>query len=451
VPSKGVPAREETSQLGGLRRRSSTKRKKSRCLSDTVDAEIKGDDLDAKTDAYSVCLYFSNWCYIATVLFEIVHVPFRLSFFKSEEDIVWFVIGFGLDAIKLHRLLEQIRFLMSGLYGISCSSAAIDVTRGVAQLLPLIPYNSIACVLLMSGWFEDSSQVWPLRMVQFSTWLALQGIYGSLELWSFEQNSRVTKLFRLLSCVCGILVIFHCCGCIWFFMGRTKSYEEDDEGCTGNFDALLPVCTWGPHEPLISQGIWVQYVFSVYWSVLVLMSGASPYYAQSFDEAIITSTMIFIGVLVNACLISVLGGILIDSDSPAYQRSKKMDAIDKFLDCHQMPPELRHKIKEFHLYQWCAGALIPVYNMLLNVPTCAPYCRSRTQGIDPQPFISAMPVELADDINAHTYSELLASVPIIKDAPAEFKLDLCRQFTSVWFHPEATVLKVPRVQLRIRR
>jgi ABC-type Fe3+-siderophore transport system permease subunit len=107
-------------------------------------------------------------------------------------------------------------------------------------------------------------------------------------------------------------------------MGRIKVYEEEEEGGCNNFDALLPVCTWGPHEPLISRGISDQYIFSLYWSVLVLMTGGTPHDAQSSGDAIITIAMILMGVLLNACLISVLGVLIIDADSLANQRAKKI-------------------------------------------------------------------------------------------------------------------------------
>ena len=138
----------------------------------------------------------------------------------------------------------------------------------------------------------------------------------------------------------------------------------------------------------------VQYSFSLYWAVALLMTGTLPSaQPESFDEAIATAFMILVGVVLNACLITVLGLLLIDSESLANQRAKKIDNCDRFLDTHQLPHTLKQKVKEFQLYQW-----------------------SRTHGLDSRSFVEAMPADLADSIRSHIYSDLIDNVPIIKQA-----------------------------------
>ena len=135
----------------------------------------------------------------------------------------------------------------------------------------------------------------------------------------------------------------------------------------------------------------------------------------------VTICILFVGLLLNACLISILGLILIDAESLSNQRAKKMDASDKFLDTHHLPVDLKRQIKEFHLYQW-----------------------SRTHGLDARQFVASMSDDLADSIFSHIYQDLLDEVPIIKEAPPEFKQRLCHLIKPSQFQPGATVIKVRR-------
>jgi hypothetical protein len=176
--------------LSDVRRRSSKKGSIG-----TLGPFLLGGQYDATEEATSALCYSitANWMYIAAVLFETFHVPFRLSFYKSEEDVVWVAIGLALDATKVRKLLIHTRVLVSSGGFCSCSSFA----SCIIQILPLIPFNTIAWLLLLCGWYGSARHVWPVRLCQLSSWLALQGIHDSLELWSFERNSKVTKSFKV--------------------------------------------------------------------------------------------------------------------------------------------------------------------------------------------------------------------------------------------------------------
>jgi hypothetical protein len=103
-------------------------------------------------------------------------------------------------------------------------------------------------------------------------------------------------------------------------------------------------------------------------------------HTQNLEELGFTLLMVWSGIIVNACLITVLGTLLINSDHVSARRADEFDELDAFMDLTRMTPKLKTLLKEFRAYTW-----------------------SRTSGTDPAEFTSGMVPEHEQLVYEHMY------------------------------------------------
>ena len=105
----------------------------------------------------------SQWLYTTVVLFALFNVPFRLGFPKSEESSFWVSIGVMLDLVQGTHLLSQLGAFAAELR-LSETTRMLVVLQMAAQLLPQLPFNTIAYLLLVSG-TVDIISIWGMAII----------------------------------------------------------------------------------------------------------------------------------------------------------------------------------------------------------------------------------------------------------------------------------------------
>jgi CRP-like cAMP-binding protein len=358
-----------------------------------------------------VCM---SWLFIGGSIFSVFHFPFRLCYSKSELNPVWLAIGLCLDIPRAHQLFVLIRRRLR-----KCQLSRIRAR----EVFALLPFNLIVWVCLVTSVIATPEDAWRVRTFQIFEWIKIPPVYAALRHWECEQNSRRKHMFRLGLCLGAILAAYHIFASFWFALGRMRGLAarsittEGLYACKGNPTALLPECTWGPHQALFDASLTDQYIFSYYWAIIVLTTATPMVQASTTLEVYVTIVMVWSGIIVNACLITVLGTLIINFDNKATKKAEAFDELDSFMDCTHMSPELKKQLKEFRMYEW-----------------------SRTNGLNPQAFMHEMPPAHVEKIALHMYQAIFEQVPIIAGAPDAFMSKICRMVCARQYPPTANVI-----------
>jgi hypothetical protein len=134
-------------------------------------------------------------------------------------------------------------------------------------------------------------------------------------------------VYRLIPLLVTLPLLVHLLACGWIALG------------SGSFEGA-------PDHLLV-------YVKAVYWTFTTLTTvGYGDIVARTIPQMLYACVVQVIGVGVFGYILSNVAGLLARSDAAREHHMNNLDKVETFLKLHQIPPDLRAKIRAYYHYVW---------------------------------------------------------------------------------------------------
>ena len=263
-----------------------------------------------------------------------------------------------------------------------------------------------------------------MRMAKLTKLARMRKLAKVLE--SFEEylNASVLAVFKL------IFILLFCChlfGCLWWMISDLEIAEEVDG--TSSFSWMsTPYYAIGssgknewhpPHWLKNDASVTMKYMHAFFWGAGVITSlGERHVNPVTVVELIVTSSIMFFALMLNAFVISSLNQALASMNAKAELTGKQIAAIKSYLTIKQVPKVLRGRILEYYHYVLGSSAALEDMNLF-----------------------ESMPAALTTQLSLTTNKRLALNCTFFHKISNEALVQLLRGFEAVVFIPAQRVAK----------
>jgi len=187
----------------------------------------------------------------------------------------------------------------------------------------------------------------------------------------------VAQVFSLIKLLVGIVYLMHLLGCVWFYLhlcaaraahpipsddaytphsetvlsGPLSSPDSNDRISARDERVLTDTVTWlttydggsGVHA-----GVWVQYLYSIYWALTTLTTVGYGDITPTNDlERVYALISLLIGALVFGSLLSALGDALSHVDPNASRTVERLAEVKEYLRWHRVPASTSRAVRKY--------------------------------------------------------------------------------------------------------
>ena len=185
-----------------------------------------------------------------------------------------------------------------------------------------------------------SSENWPIKAFAFTFLLRVKNlsrVVSQFEEFLFcdEDSSNIVSFIRLLV---NILLFSHWSACIWKIVGTSNANSG-----------------WLAYYHVDNQGIFSQYVFSLYYVVVVINTvGFGDVVSQTTGERVFTIFFINTACVIFAYTINRIGLIVQNINKKEFEFKKTMNTINGYMKFKNIGFELKIKTRNYLEYIWHA-------------------------------------------------------------------------------------------------
>ncbi|TPP66335.1 Cyclic nucleotide-gated channel cone photoreceptor subunit alpha [Fasciola gigantica] len=357
--------------------------------------------VDSSQSAY----YYWIGIVSATVLYNSIVLPMRSAFTQFHElsAIMWMFFDYLIDAIYFIDIFVGCRtgFLEQGL-----------LVRDVNQLRK--------AYLKRREIYADVLAVFPTDLLylipsvgHYGAWLRFNRLLKVYRLFEFidRTETRTTRpyLFRISTLTMNILVLIHLNACIYFgfskatglgsnsFVYPPRSNDEISE-VQYNYSAR-----W--------NHLFSQYVYSFYWSTLILTTiGETPKPVYNAEYIFITIDFLA-GVLIFATVVGNVGAMITNMNAARTEFQSRMDGVKRYMEFRKVNKELELRVIRWFDYLW-----------------------TNKQSLE-EDTLNALPDKLKAEIAIHVHFDTLKRVSIFKDCDPGLLVELVLKLQLQVFSP----------------
>jgi len=205
-----------------------------------------------------------------------------------------------------------------------------------------------------------------LRLLRLTKLLRMMKLGHYMNLLADTANFN-PGLLRLLICIVGTLLICHWIGCLWYLViFDDLRYIQVNEthrvvrpiGTDADPDDTLHYPMNQIQGPLGMVPIELSWLYSTYWAASMI-TGFLPFNIMpdknSITLVVFTTGMLFIGLLVNAIIISSTTSAVTSVDSAAQFAKQQLDRVTQYLQFQGVDANLRGRITEYYKYMLSAS------------------------------------------------------------------------------------------------
>lgn len=253
----------------------------------------------------------------------------------------------------------------------------------VLDLICLVPFGLIAFL-----YFPQF-----LSSILFLNLFTARHVY-QIRAFLDEFDSLQPIVYRLAPLIVALPMLVHLIACAWIALGSGSAGVSDDKILT--------------------------YVKSAYWTFTTLTTvGYGDIVAQTIPQMLFTCFVQFLGVAVFGYILSNVAGLLARSDAAREHHMDNLDKVETFMRIHQIPPELRSKIRSYYHYIW----------------------KSR-KGYQDTALLESLPTKIQSDLFLHINRSIIDKVPFFKGADPEMLSDLMNELEPRVCVPSERIFKV---------
>jgi hypothetical protein len=140
-------------------------------------------------------------------------------------------------------------------------------------------------------------------------------------------------LIRLLNLCCGLVLTWHCIGCIWWFLRSNELQYQSGATDVASLGFILNEdganTTSTPGE---------LYIEAYYWAVSVTAGIGVPVLPASHPEAIFDGFVTFLGILLQAYMLGSASSALHTMDALKAAQQRKLDTVKQYMRSKRVPP-----------------------------------------------------------------------------------------------------------------
>ena len=210
-----------------------------------------------------------------------------------------------------------------------------------------------------------------VRMAKLTKLFRMRRLAKSMEaLEDLGLDPNAITVVKLMS-----LVVFccHLLGCLWWMVSDIERSEEELGPGPGSWLASpwhAGENNWHPPHWLKNDAsVTMKYTYSFLWGAgMVTSLVPRDIEPVTVTESILTTACMFIGLLLNAYIISALNQALASMNAKRQLTGKQLDSIKTYLVLKAVPPALRARIMEYYEYLLTSSAALQDMNMFDQLP-----------------------------------------------------------------------------------
>ncbi|CAG2168063.1 unnamed protein product [Oppiella nova] len=338
-----------------------------------------------------LCYYWSMVVSVA-FLYNFWTIIYRCAFQEISEETVgtWFTLDYLSDFIYILDIAVHFRtgYLEEGVLqtdGIKLRQHYMNCTMFYIDCLCLLPLD----FLYLSIGFK--SMLRCFRLVK---------IY---RFWAFldrtERHTNYPNVFRTVSLVHYILVIFHWNACMCQIIHLNNGFGSKDWFIGSKTDNYCP-------------GVQCDYLHAMYWSVLALTTiGDLPTPRTKSEYSFLVMEIVF-GLFLFATVLGYVANIVTNVSAARKEFQAKLDAVKTYMRMRRVPEHIQTKVIRWFDYLWMTQ-----------------------KSSDEERSVGCLPDKLKAEIAIHVHLDTLKRVEIFQNTEAGFLCELVLRLRPVLFSP----------------
>ena len=172
---------------------------------------------------------------------------------------------------------------------------------------------------------------------------------------------------------------------------------------------VMPLCVWWAATGWLVLGgdagttdARMRLVRAIYWAIATLATvGYGDIVATTIPQMLYACCIMISGVAFFGYILSNIATLMLRLDAAKQHQEEMRDRVEYFMRYHAVPPALRQRVRAYFKYLW-----------------------SSRHGYDDVEVFESLPRNLRADLALHLHRDLLAKVPVLKDASPEVIRDL---------------------------
>jgi len=200
-----------------------------------------------------------------------------------------------------------------------------------------------------------------LRVIKLNRLLRLSKLSKHLKQLevSIQFNPSMLRVSKLM------IIMISCChwmGCLWWFIADLELNCIKGNVCDAN--------EWQPNNELLQSSLGPQFSAAFYWGASFVTTMV-PYDIEPKTslEVYVTSTCMFVGLLLNAFVIGSMASAFASLDAKKEMCRGKLDMVSSYLRIQHVPVDLHNRILEFYTYQYTSSqSMIEDLNLFKVLP-----------------------------------------------------------------------------------
>ncbi|KAG5446583.1 Cyclic nucleotide-gated cation channel alpha-3 [Clonorchis sinensis] len=247
----------------------------------------------------------------------------------------------------------------------------------------------------------------------YAAWVRLNRLFKIYRFFEFvdrtETRTNRPNIFRISNLTMNIMVLIHLNACIYFGFSKATGLgansfvyppraNEDISDLPHNYSAR-----W---DRLFSQ-----YVYSFYWSTLILTTiGETPKPVENAEYIFITIDFLA-GVLIFATVVGNVGAMITNMNAARTEFQNRMDGVKRYMEFRKVNKALEMRVIRWFDYLW-----------------------TNKQSLE-EDTLNALPDKLKAEIAIHVHFDTLQRVSIFKDCDPGLLVELVLKLKLQVFSP----------------
>ncbi|XP_020288866.1 potassium/sodium hyperpolarization-activated cyclic nucleotide-gated channel 1-like [Pseudomyrmex gracilis] len=335
-------------------------------------------------------LYY-YWSMVVSIafLYNFWVIIYRFAFqeINGETCMVWFLLDYFSDTLYVLDILFHVRmgYLEDGVLQTDTTKMRehyMNSTRFYVDVLSLLPLD----FLYISIGFN--SMLRSFRLVK---------IY---RFWAFmdrtERHTNYPNLFRAISLIHNLLMIFHWNGCVYHIVYKNNGFGSKN---------------WVFSDSETADVV-KQYLQSYYWCTLALTTIGDLPRPRTKGEYLFVIGQLFFGLLLFAAVLGHVANIVTSISSARKEFQAKLDGVKTYMRMRRVPNHLQVKVIKWFDYLWLTQK-------------CS----------DEEKAVSCLPDKLKAEIAINVHLDTLRRVEIFQNTEAGFLCELVLRLRPVLFSP----------------
>ncbi|CAL4065099.1 unnamed protein product, partial [Meganyctiphanes norvegica] len=324
-------------------------------------------------------------------LYNLWVIVYRFSFQEITKDtmFVWFCLDYLSDLIYVLDIVFHFRtgYLEDGVLQTD--------SRKLRQHYMNSTTFYIDCLCLLPLDFLYLS-------IDFKSMLRCFRLVKIYKFWNFldrtERHTNSPNLYRSISLIHYLLVIFHWNACIFHIIAKA-----------GGFDFKVEMVYSDSNKDVV-----LAYLKAFYWCTLSLTTIGSPSHPHpgSKTDYIYQITQLMIGLLIFATVLGHIANIVSNVAASRKEFQAKLDGVKTYMRMRRVPNHLQGKVIKWFDYLWLTQK-------------CS----------DEERAVSCLPDKLKAEIAIHVHLDTLKRVEIFQNTEAGFLCELVLRLRPVLFSP----------------